>query len=960
MRDHVDMLEAGEVFLEALELAPGARDAFLSDRCAGDSALRTEVESLLSSHDSQGLVPEMAEERPFGGRFPDRVAEYRTVRVLGEGGMGVVLLAIREGQGFEQTVALKLLRGSFADPLLVQRLEEERRLLARLEHPGIARLIDGGLTADGHPYYAMEYVQGEEILAYCDNRCASIRDRLGLFADICDAVHHAHQQLVVHRDLKPTNILVTQEGRPKLLDFGIAKNLETVASAEQTAGWITPAYASPEQVTGGPVSTRSDVYSLGVLLCELVAGSRPYDAAVNAPAELGRVIAEVPPEKPSELALRGLRARDGEITPRATPEEVAARRRATPSRLARLLRGDIDRIVLKALAKEPERRYDSASTLAQDIRRHLEGRPIHARPDGSAYRIGKFVRRHRSLTAALVLLVIAVVAGAGGIAWQASRVVAQRDRAEEEASRARVVTALMTDIFRLGDPTQARGDTIGVRQVLEEGVLRVDATLGDDPTLQASLFLELGRIYRNLGILDEAERLGDRAAKLRAQLESDSLAYADALGFYGMVLRDRGRSEEAVRQLERAISIREEVLSAPDTTLAALLVGLGWEVRAQGDHERAGALFTRALELQRALLGEGHPDLATSLLGLASSSHELGNFDEAEELFLAALDRGATERPDPVSATALVSVGMVRRLQERYREAEPLLQSALTMRLALFGSEHPDVIEAREQLGVELAALGRFREAEALLSENLEIAMRVLGEEHQRTRGSREALASVDRELGRYDLALARMDSVVAAKIRAHGGDHPGTVFSLNLMGDVHLLAGRPHQAAVRFREALAMGARLGSNEGTYGALSRHGLAQVALATGDVGAADSLNAWALSHARADLRADHRYVLDMMRTQSRILLIRGSQREAGAVLDTVLEAERRKHPRPHPRIGATLALLGEAREAQGDATGAADARRRALEEFGALPESHPARRALRLLVAEPSGPSAAPR
>jgi serine/threonine protein kinase len=274
--------------LEALERPVSERGAFLDQSCGRDSALRREVDALLEGHESGGGVPELAETAPDGDTLPERIANYRILRRLGEGGMGVVLLAVREGEGFEQTVALKVIRGNIADQLLTRRLEEERRLLAGLEHPGIARLIDGGVTAEGQPFYAMEYIEGTDLLAWCRSRQSGIEERLRVFIDVCDAVHHAHQQLIVHRDLKPSNILVTPAGRTKLLDFGIATSLAHQVGQEVSQHWVTPAYASPEQVNGRPVSTLSDVYALGVLLCELLTGTRPHDTTAGSPAELPR------------------------------------------------------------------------------------------------------------------------------------------------------------------------------------------------------------------------------------------------------------------------------------------------------------------------------------------------------------------------------------------------------------------------------------------------------------------------------------------------------------------------------------------------------------------------------------------------------------------------------------------------------------------------------------------------
>ncbi|MGD8320062.1 MAG: serine/threonine-protein kinase [Gemmatimonadota bacterium] len=872
-----------DLFVEALAVPPEERSAFLDARCAGAPSLRAEVASLLAHHDATGLVPRLeepdaAEAAPR--RYPDRIGSYRIVRPLGEGGMGVVLLAVREGPGFEQTVALKLIRSSVGDPLLVRRLEEERRILARLEHPGIARLVDGGVTPDGQPYYAMEYVRGEDILAYCDARCLDVHERLELFARVCDAVHHAHQQLVVHRDLKPSNILVTPEGRPKLLDFGIAKNLETMSAGEHTARWATPAYASPEQVLGGPVSTLSDVYALGVLLCELLTGARPYETAGRTPVELGWIVGQQAPARPSELATERRPTPAGAVgvapLPWSDPRQAARDRRTTPQRLARTLRGDLDLVVTTALAKEPARRYESAWALGQDVRRWLAGQPIAARPASLAYRAGRLIRRHRGLAAVAALFVLALGAGTGGILWQARQARAQAERAELQAARAQRVTALMTDIFRLGDPARALGDTVGVRQVLDEGVRRVSATMAGDPVLQGTLYLELGRVYRNLGLLGEASRLGARATRLRAAHEPGTPAYADALGFQGLVLRDMGRSEEAVDHLRRAVDLRTELDVPPDTTLASFLVGLGWELRDQGEYDAARDLFTRALDVQTPVLGATDPEVARTMMGLAASFHDADHFSQAEALLRAELDRNGDGRPRPDVASALVSLGMMYRLRGRSPEAEPLLRRGYEARLKLFGADHPATVEAEQQLGVALLSLDRLTEAEEVLEDALPRAIRVLGEAHQRTRSTREALALVDHHQGRYALALARLDSVARAKRRAHHGDHPGVVYTLNLMGDVLVDAGRCPEAEERYREALAMGARLGNEEGVYAALSRLGLARAALSRNDLPAADSLSSSAEALLQARLRPDHRYVREAHGVRAQVLRARGQR------------------------------------------------------------------------------------
>ncbi len=946
MADDIPAHRIEEVFLAVLERAAEDRERALLELCGDDDALRDEVRSLLEFSAASDLVPDLEEERPFEGRYPERIGDYRIVRPLGEGGMGVVLLAVREGDGFEQTVALKLLRGRWVDPMLTRRLEEERRLLARLEHPGIARLIDGGVTEDGHPYYAMEYVAGDDLLVFSDARRLSVDDRLRLFAAICDAVHHAHQQLVVHRDLKPSNILVSDQGRPKLLDFGIAKSLEGASSIEQTAHWVTPAYASPEQARGEPISTRSDIYSLGIILCELLCGDRPYETAGTTPSELVRVIQDVHPTKPSLLVSSPTDdvARQGAV-------EMADRRGTTPQRLAKSLAGDLDHIVLKALSKEPGRRYSSAAAMAEDLRRHLSGKPIEARPDGPGYIIGKFVRRHRAMVGAMSALALTMAVGTAAVFWQSRRAVAERDRAEEEASRARLVTSIMTDLFRLGDPTVSVGDTIGVRQVLDAGTRRVESTLGDDPILQASLFLEIGRVYDNLGVLDEAERLGARALQLREAALGPGLETSEALSFMGHLRSDQADPVEATRYLERALDMRNAELPEPDVETAALMSSLGWSVREVGDHERAFDLLDGALDLQRRLLGDDDPEVAGTLLGLAATLHEQGSFDEAEALLLDALERGASDRPDPTTAQLLANVGMVRRLREQYAEAQVFLERAVEQTMALFGPEHPSTLAGLEELATNLTALGRVAEAREILERNLASSQATLGPGHVRTRGARQSLALVHIEDGRFDLASAMLDTVIVQKIEALAADHPGIVYSLNVRGEARVGAGRLDEAEADFVEALAMGARMGDDKGVYGAWSRRGLAEVALQRGRLDKADSLMTISDSIQADLLRPGHRYVLDAERTRARILLARGRPDAALEHLHTALAGEESARPPIHARRARTLMLIGEAQTMKSDEGAARSAFVEALRAYGGVADTHPYVAALRARLAE---------
>ncbi len=931
---------AQELFHAALRTEPGHRSAFLDTACAGDAALRDEVASLLEAHDDDSLLDEPAV-GPAERSPRERIGPWRLVRPLGEGGMGVVYLAEREEGGFHQVVALKLLRAGIVDTRLEHQLQVERGILARLEHPGIARLIDGGYTEEGQPYFAMEFVEGRTLLEYCDDQRLGLENRVRLFIPICEAVNHAHQQLVVHRDLKPGNILVTPEGTPKLLDFGIAKLLDpAVPDHTRTAPWMTPAYASPEQVSGERVTTLSDVYTLGILLYELLAGRRPYELNLGSPAEIARVVCEQMPGPPS-VAVRSSLA-----GPAA--EAVAARRGTTVERLARGLEGDLDTIVLKALAKEPGRRYASAAQLAEDLRRHLSARPVLARPDTLRYRMGKFVRRHRTGVIAAALAFVFLVGGVSATIWQARRATrqaaiaeVQRDRAAAEAEKAGLVTRLMVDIFRLSDPTENLGDTLTAREILDRGVARVEREFRQQPDLQAAVFSEVADVYANLGLLSRAEALANRALELRETLYGPaSLEVSATLSQVGRARAAQGLRDAAIDDFRRAIAIREQRLREPDSLLAWTQVSLALELRAIGQGEEAGELLNAALATQRRLFGEGSPETARALLGLASTYHDLGRFNEAIGLFEEALARADTAgRPDPAVATAMLNVGMVRRLREQYGSAEPMLRSAWRMRQTLYGPDHPETLEVQAQLGSTLYMLGRLAASETMLRDGLARSLATLGSKHPQTSTLREALAHVLSLTGGYAEAIRLFDASLSVKHASLPADHPQLMFSTVFAGEPHLERGDGPGARARFNEALAMTRRVEGSNRISAMLARDGLGRAALLTGDTAGARTHLELALAIAREELREGHRYRLSVERHYGALLLELGELARAESTLKAVAATERRRWTPPHPWLGRTLQRLGEVQLAQGRPAVAEATLREALLHYSVLPGTH---------------------
>ncbi|HEY7513836.1 MAG TPA: protein kinase, partial [Vicinamibacteria bacterium] len=584
-----------ELMREARRLSPAELGAFLETACGGDTALRREVEARLAAAPTMG-VSSRAPDLPAG----ERVGPYRVVRVIGRGGMGTVYLAERADEEFRQQVALKLVgRGQDSDQVL-RLFRQERQILANLDHPNIARLLDGGATAEGLPYVVMEFVEGEPIDRHCERLGLSTADRVRLFRTVCSAVQFAHQNLVVHRDLKPSNILVTADGVPKLLDFGIAKVLGAKPATTQTltTGWaLTPNYASPEQIRGETITTASDVYSLGVVLYELLTGRRPYELTSVLPHEIVRVVCEREPAPPSDLALPTVVVASDETGEK--PREPEADRRLAEQR-RRELRGDLDNVVLMALRKEPLRRYASAEQLSEDLRRHLEGLPVLARKDTLAYRTGKFVRRHRVGVASTALVALSLVLGMVATTRQARIAQAQKARAERRFDDVRSLARSL--LFEIHDEIQdLPGATRARARLVTRGLEYLDG-LAHEASGDLSLQSELAEAYLKVGDVQGRpgfSNLGDRAG--------------------------------AVASYRKAVELRQAILAQrPDEDaereLATALDRVGDTERLLGDSKAALASYKRAFALRepRASSG-GDRDLATSLQRIADTEAAVGD-----------------------------------------------------------------------------------------------------------------------------------------------------------------------------------------------------------------------------------------------------------------------------------------------------------------------------------------------
>src|SRR5262245_9702361 len=792
-----------EIFRTAVERPAVERDAYLTLACDGDDDLRREVLSLIERDTAEDFIRVPIANAALGFTSKatndltgERVGPYRVLRLIGRGGMGDVYEAERDDEQFRQQVAIKIIKRGMDTDFVRDRFLRERRILASLDHPHIARLFDGGATADGSPYFVMEFVAGEPITAYCRGHQLSVNEKLKLFRKVCSAVQHAHQRLVIHRDLKPSNILITQpadlkadgkDGEPKLLDFGIAKLLspdvsEASTRTETALRMMTPEYASPEQARGQAVATTTDVYSLGVVLYELLTERRPHEFRTYAPAEIERAICETVIEEPSKVV--------GQMT-------------GAPTRLARQLAGDPDNIVMMAMRKEPERRYQSVEQFSEDIRRYLEGMPVVARKDTFGYRAGKFVRRHKAGVVILALLAILAVA----MAFQSVRVARERDRANQEVATAQAVTQSLVEMFEVADPGKARGNTITAKKLLDQGAEKVVRELKDQPVVQAKLMDTIGGLYLSIGVYDRAQSLLEDALKLRRQtLGAENIDVAESLHHLGEVTYEKGDYARSETLFREALQLRRRLLGTESLNTADTMAGLGRALIAQGKFADAEPLVSDALALRRRKLPHEHKDIASSLLhGMGRLLSEQGKFAEAAENYREslAIHRKLYGAEHPATAASMNNLAMMLRELGDYQDAAALSREALEVRRKLLGPEHPDVTGNMVNLASLLQDKGEYEEAEQLYRQALQLRRKLFGENSVRLTATMSSLATLLDAKGDYEEAEAMQRQALAIQREQLGEDHRLVGTSLNNLATMLYREGQYSEAEKLQRQAI-------------------------------------------------------------------------------------------------------------------------------------------------------------
>lgn len=863
---------------DVLEQPVERRTAFLDHVCGGDVDLRRELGELLSVHDeaaeyfddlSDLIVDAAPVELETAARSKIPIGPYRTITAIGLGGMGAVFRAERTDGEFDQEVALKLLHRDMDTPNLRARFLAERQLLAGLSHPNIARLLDGGVTDEGRPYFVMELVQGKPITQYCGEEGVSKEGMLRLFLDVIDAVSYLHRNLVVHRDLKPGNIFVNSDGQVKLLDFGIAKTLADVPEAEMITRTghqiMTPEYAAPEQLSGGPVTTATDVYSLGVLFYELLTGQRPRGGCQG---EVRSNVSELPPT-PSSL----LRSERGNGN-----QEAAARTLGKPRRPRRESR-DLDAICLMALRPDAEARYPSAEQFGRDIERHLEGRPIRARKGSAGYRAGLFIRRHRGgIAVAAVLAALVVVGLFREVSLRGDAERARAD-AEIEASKSAAVSRFLGDLLSSVDPKKAQGQEVAVVDVLEQASRRIvgEGELEDQPEVEAAVRRIIGDTYVSLGKYQEAVDDIERAAELLGwpdSRDSEALSVAAELG---VLFHRLGRFEESEELLKAVLEARIETLGEEHPASLSSLNHLADLYFSMGRIDEVEPLDRRTLEIRRRTLGEDHPDTLRSLNGLAATLFNRG----------------------------------------KYGEAAPLFEQGLAVRRRALGGNHPDTLMLANNLAAAYTELGRYAEAEVLLREVVDGRTQVLGEAHDQTAMSVHNLGVVLNQLGRYEEAENQLLRAIAAREQLPGQQR-SLLFSKSYLADVLRSQHRYDEANTLYLSTWKAQRREFGDEDGETLKTGSGLAELRVMQGDLSGAEIVLEEILDSQRRVRGDEHPDTLQSLTTLAQIRNGQGRHEEALDHCNRAMEAGDRSLGAEHPTVLAAgvekvRALKGLGRE-----------------------------------------------
>jgi serine/threonine-protein kinase len=854
----------------ALELTKEERDTYIQEQCKEDKQLIEKITTFIEAieqSDTEGFLEDLSNyqqqlaqdvldedaQKKDAALVGSTIDSYEVIKLIGHGGMGSVFLAKRADNTYEQKVAFKVLRRGLHTPSNVARFKRARQILAKLNHPNIAQLLDGGLTPEGLPYLVMEYVEGKSLYEYCNQHSFSIEERVQLLQSICRAVQHAHKNAIIHRDLKPSNILVTEEGEVKILDFGIAKLLEPedpeqpLYQTQTGARLLTFSYASPEQIENGPITTATDIYTLGIVFHELLCGAHPFDLEGKKLTEIENIIRTKSPSTPRMRFLQ---------LPEGIRQKEARYRQANPTSLSQTLKGDLDAIVQKTLRKEPEERYDSIEQFLEDLRRYNQSRPIIARKDTLRYKAKKFIKRHQSGLAATMGFIFLIVSFAGIYTW---RITQERNRARLQAEKAEETSEFLVNLFSANNPAETHGETVPVKSILEEGLNQIDQ-LGEQPEVQSQMLHTMGKVYTNLGEYDRAEMLLERALGIQTKINGELNAeVASIYNDLGGLHQKAQEAQQAEPHYAKALDIRKKVLGPNDIQYAETLSDLGALMRYKENLDSAEVLYNKALEIRQNNLAPNHPDIANSLNNLGVLEKSKGNLETARQFY----------------------------------------QEALKIRQNHFGNVHPKVANVKNNLAVLYRTMGEFDLAETYYTETLEIRKKVYGQNHPLTAQSLNNFAGFLVDQGNYDQAETYYRKALKVRKNLLGPTHIQTGTAYNNLANALFEKVQLDSAEHAYRNAIDIyGSSLGESH-RYVGIVKSNLAKTLTAKNNLEAADKVFKEALSIMRNSYDSENINFANLYSHRAKLELKRKEISQAKDLLEDALDIRKELQGIEHP-------------------------------------------------------------
>ncbi len=920
---------------EALELEGEARHKFIDDACREDPSYREDLAELLDeeveakeidflerpplpglAHTVTSILDELTPYEPMPA--PTQLGPYRVVQKLGQGGMGSVYLG-EQLEPIRRQVALKII-DSIDHPARRRRFAAECQALARLGHPNVAGLYEVGTTHDGHPFVALEWIDGIDINIWCDEHKASIEQRIDLFFDICSGIRHAHEKGILHRDLKPSNVLVTEvDGRPvaKVIDFGIARGFDKpllddtprLTMENQLIG--SPAYMSPEAAFGKrDVDTRSDIYSLGLLLYELLVGTLPLDIEKETLTTLLRRMASEIRPAPSDRFL--------ELTPEKQAR-IAADRGLSVNGLLSHIRGDLDAIVLKAIARERDQRYSTPSELAGDLKKHLSHQPVTARTLSVAYVAGRYLRRQFRTVGFVTLLVIALTAGLVARTFEARRANLEAQRANQEAQRAheslveaQEVSNFLVELFELADPERERNGPTDIRELLDLGAERLQTELLDQPLARARLLQTIGNIYTNMAMLESAEGLVKQALEIRmAELAPNHPLVLGSTNQLGIIYRQQNKLDDAEPLLRQVLAARENSPTLDPLAIADALNNLGNLLWSQSKTNEAEVVQRRALDLRQRHLEPGHVDIAESLNNLGVLLREQRRWQECRPLFLssAQIVAEALGEDHPRYGAMLFNLSTVDAEFGLWPEAEAHARQTVELWQAAYGPNHPRPLMARSRLGYIFRRLGKFADNERINAETLRLLQaNSVPPDDPRTLRVQRDLAIAQGEQQQFESAEAGLRQVLALRRATLGSDHPRVHSDMENLGWLLRRRGRYVEAEAIHRQVLSIRERETDEASLSIAATLHNLGAAIADQGRLDEAEPLLRRALAIREAQLEENHRFLGDTLHVLAKVLIRRNEINGARTLLERALDIRHQGYGPQHPAKQETLDLL----------------------------------------------------